>query len=140
MHNGYLQWAFVLGACVVFSGCGEQPPLNDLSGTVTYNGKPLPNFELSFLPKEGRPGNAVTDDQGRFEHVMYNEKRNGLLTGEYQVLVHFIPTEPPKIPGEPPEIPEQWHSLLRKYGNYQEPALQITIEEGQKTLQLDLKD
>lgn len=123
------------------AGCDtESPPLNDVSGEVRYNGKPLANAILNFVPNEGRPGQALTDAEGKFAHVMFTEKRNGLITGDYKIVVDFVPTEPPKIPGMPAEIPEEWQPLIYKYGDYSKPKLQVTIEQGQKTLTLELKD
>jgi len=127
--------------CFVAPGCGlENPPLNDVSGEVRYNGKPLPNMILNFMPAEGRPSQAITDADGKFPHAAYSETRNGLMTGDYDVFISFNPTEPPKIPGQPPEVPEEFHSLLIKYGDYQKPKLKVKIEAAQKTLLLELKD
>jgi hypothetical protein len=127
--------------CLFAVGCDvESPPLNDISGEVRYNGKPLPNAILNFVPAAGRPGQSLTDTEGKFPHVVYTEKRNGLMTGDYQVLVAYNPTAPPQNPSLPPEIPEEWHPLLIKYGDYNKPKLNVTIEQGQKTLTLELKD
>jgi hypothetical protein len=139
LRNSFIGLAFVSVGFVC--GCNfENPPLNDVSGELRYNGKPLPNMILNFMPTEGRPSQALTDAEGKFPHVVFSETRNGLMTGEYTVFLGFNPTEPPKIPGEPPEVPEELHAVLNKYGNYLQPKLKVTIEAGQKTLLLELKD
>lgn len=72
------------------SGCGESgPSLVSVSGEVTYEGKPLEEAAISFLPdlsnEQARPGEAITDQQGKFKAL--TNGRTGLVPGRYKVVV-----------------------------------------------------
>lgn len=47
---------------LVCAGCGSgEPPLHDVSGSVTFNAQPLPDGEVVFISENGRasePGGA----------------------------------------------------------------------------------
>lgn len=44
-------WAVFLPSCLLASGCGDgAPPAWDVSGTVTFNGKPVPAGRIYFNP------------------------------------------------------------------------------------------
>ncbi len=121
-------------------GCDSGPTLNKVSGTLKYKGQPVPNIALNFIPTSGRPGQAVTDEMGRFGEVMYDADHSGLTTGDYEVILTWIPTGEPATPGDPPPTPPaDLHPLLQRYGNFQKPEIQVTITDGQRTLDLDLQ-
>ena len=63
----YLKSNLVMGtlflglACL---GCGPGgPEIASVEGKVTLDGKPLPNAAVVFIPENGRPAGATTDDQ-----------------------------------------------------------------------------
>lgn len=76
---------------VLLSGCqsGEGPRLYEVTGTVTFHGKPLSGAMVSFLPLPGeaapRGSNARTDSSGTYR-LAYNE-RYGALPGKYSVEI-----------------------------------------------------
>ena len=130
--------SFLFPICVL--GCGDSGPhLNNVSGTLTYQGKPVPNVQLSFIPADGRPSGGVTDSEGKFDRVMFSPERDGLLTGDYQVVISWQSLEPPASPIDPPPPPPaELRPLLKKYGKFDNPQIQVTIEKGQRTLDLNL--
>ena len=78
----------------VVCGCGggtsDQPPLAEVSGQVTLDGKPLPNVTLTFTPVEsGRPSSAVSDDSGNFT-LEYTANASGAMIGKHKVMVAVI--------------------------------------------------
>ena len=64
----------LLMLCIFSSGCGSDPgpiateePTVPASGTVTFKGKPLPDFRVVLMPSDGRrPATGLTDADGKF--------------------------------------------------------------------------
>lgn len=77
-------------------GCGGDETarikLVPVSGTVTFNGKPLEGAEISFMPDSSNakstPGSDVTGPEGNFKAMFRG--RSGLAPGKYKVLVSKI--------------------------------------------------
>lgn len=85
------------------SGCGESgPKLVPVKGTVMFEGKPLEEAAISFLPSdpgsESRPGEAITDQQGTYKALTMG--RTGLTPGRYKVIVTKSLVNPEKATGE----------------------------------------
>jgi hypothetical protein len=87
----------VLGTllCLVCVGCGESgPPLGSVEGTVSMDGKPLPNVLVTFSPtaEGGAPSTGVTDGEGHYV-LLYTDRR-GALVGKHKVSVTTIKQAP----------------------------------------------
>ncbi len=80
----------LLTTCV---GCGDDtPPLGQLTGVVTIDGKPFAGGSLQFIPEGGgRPSVAVTDENGEFE-ALYLVGKTGALIGSHKVLFEINDT------------------------------------------------
>lgn len=77
-------------ALVLTFGCGTKsdlPSLGTVTGTVTLNGEPLRQVEISFNPTKGRPSYAKTDDEGKYE-LTYIRDIKGAKIDEHRVIVH----------------------------------------------------
>lgn len=76
---------FTLGwACC---GCGgsDVPRTAKVQGTVTMNGKPVPNIGVVFFPVGSGPmASGNTDDQGKFELTTVSPK-DGAVIGQHRV-------------------------------------------------------
>jgi hypothetical protein len=84
---------------VMVVGCGSaHPPLTIVTGTVTYDGKPLDDATVALIPNVGdgttKPASGTTDAQGNFtltttypdgEHIA------GAGEGGYMMLVSKYP-------------------------------------------------
>ena len=74
------------------SGCSPKLPTVPVTGTVTYNGKPLDGAQVSFVSKEegGHGASGTTDAQGRFSMQTYlagQKSVAGAMPGDYGVTV-----------------------------------------------------
>lgn len=83
--------AILLASCLVLlpaAGCGPGgPELGTVSGTVTLDGKPLPNARLEFQPlAKGSPSYGTTDENGRYE-LVYGIDRPGAMVGKHEVRI-----------------------------------------------------
>lgn len=91
------QWtrAWALLPFCFLCGCGpkfEKLPTVPVSGTVTYNGRPVSGARISFLStmKEGRNATGTTDSSGSFTLSTYlggTQKAAGAMPGDYTVTV-----------------------------------------------------
>jgi len=66
--------ATLLGSllCTALLYCGgcsgpSGPTLAEAGGVVTYQGQPVPDATVVFVPQAGTPAMGQTDDEGRFE-------------------------------------------------------------------------
>lgn len=130
---------FAAAASFLAAGCGG-PSFCDVTGVVTRGGQPVKNLQVMFLPEKGRPSSGISDDQGRYQ-LQYTDQQKGLMPGKYKVVVEYVPpTMDEQVALQqgtgayPPGIKE----ILAKYGNRNQPALQLDVEKGKQIdLQLD---
>ncbi|MCC9641278.1 carboxypeptidase-like regulatory domain-containing protein [Rhodopirellula sp. JC740] len=75
-----------LAALALMTGCGSDlPPIGEVSGLVTQDGKPVEGVAIEFVPVEGgRPSMAVTDSEGRYS-AMYTADTDGALVGKHKI-------------------------------------------------------
>ena len=124
--------AAVIGS-LCFAGCAEEPygDLGQVSGTVTLDGKPTPNVQVTFAPKDGRPSMGVTDESGRYE-LIYIRATKGAVPGEHTVTIASIP--PQQEPGE--KVPAFKDPIPYRYNTRSE--LKEVVEKGPNTIDFEL--
>lgn len=102
--------AFAIACFAVAAGCGRRD-MGRVSGTLTYDGKPVPKAVVKFLP-QGRPAGAgETDDAGRFV-LNTLKKGDGAFMGACVVAVEPV-LEFPEGSIEPkprPDIPQAYRA------------------------------
>ncbi|HET6423849.1 MAG TPA: hypothetical protein VFG20_09215 [Planctomycetaceae bacterium] len=108
-------------------GCGgsDRPPLGKVSGAVTIDGAPLTGVIVAFMPAEGRPATAVTDDRGLYR-LEYTDGVPGAKVGP--ATVSFFPPT-----GGSPS-----HAIPAKYSN-NSTEFKVEIKPGSNTFNFDLK-
>lgn len=101
----------VIVAFLFATGCGGRQDMGRVSGTVTYQGKPVPDAVLRFTVKDKSPGLARTDAAGRYT-LNTLRKGDGGFAGASVVTVTpwvepFIERPDDAITGRkpPPEVP-----------------------------------
>jgi hypothetical protein len=71
---------------VAFTGCGDNRGRVPVTGTVTFDGKPLESGGIRFGGDQGAAGvGAIVN--GRFS-LDENASQKGVLPGKYDVLIH----------------------------------------------------
>ena len=90
-----------LAALTFITGCGpELPPIGEVTGLVTQDGKPVEGVALEFVPTEGgRPSMAVTDSEGRYS-AMFTGDTDGALVGKHTIR-YEINGVAPAMPADP---------------------------------------
>ena len=84
----------ILFSSLFVLGCGGDsgPPLGEVTGTVTRDGKPLSGAIVVFKA-EGAPGaSGVTGIDGGYD-LRYVEQRSGAVVGENAVTIYLPPSD-----------------------------------------------
>ena len=137
--------------CLIFGlaligmvGCGQSGPERiGMSGTVTYNGEPIEDGEISFQPVAGTqaPPTSTTITEGKYKLPA----KWALVPGTYQVsILSYRPSEKDEIlPGSTLDRPppsggiEVKDQLLPETVQYKSTIERVTIESGQPPLEQD---
>lgn len=116
-------------------GAGESgPPLADVSGTITWNGKPLSGGLVILAPvgeTRGWGANARTSESGEYKLSEGKTGRLGVRAGTYRVIVsrRVMPDGSP-VPANdrtPAIQSPAKESLPPEYSDQQKSKLQVTI-------------
>jgi hypothetical protein len=94
--------AAVLAGAALLSGCGDPEKLYDVSGTITFEGKPIPKGLIFFDPDpaKGTPGNQgfANIENGKYDTAVRG-KGKGIRGGWYQIRISgFDGKEGPEAP------------------------------------------
>lgn len=86
-----VQWAGLIAVVAMLAGCGGgagRPKLVPVSGSVKFNGAPVPNAAITFLPEGSAPRNpfGTTDSEGKFQLTSYDDN-DGAVPGDYLVII-----------------------------------------------------
>ena len=128
-------------AALGFAGCGPGgPEIVEIEGTVTRNGKPVPNLRIYFAPTEGRPSWGISDANGRFV-LDYDYDYDGAKVGTHKVWVvdesgNIDPTLAMSGAPRPKRNPEM-AEILEKYGQ-DKSQLTVEVKKADKNFQLKL--
>lgn len=144
----------LLGGVVLCSGgCGEGgPSVVAVSGTVTYQGQPVADAMVTFIPEKGSPGTGQSDASGKY--TISTRGRNGAVLGLNKVTVTKITTSGPAMPANPtPEdmrkaaeesarMSQAESQLPSKYGTAFSSGLTATVssDESANVFDFDLED
>jgi len=138
-RNLLLLMACGLGLAV--SGCGGGgPEVVPIEGIATHNGQPVPNIRIYFVPTDGRPSWAITDERGRFA-LDYDPDHKGAKVGTHKVwIVDESRNIDPTIamsggarPKRSPAIAE----IASKYGK-DNSTLEVEVKKANRNFELKL--
>jgi hypothetical protein len=141
MFHRLTLFAAGLIAALSLAGCGRGgPEIVEIEGTVTRNGKPVPNVRIYFVPTDGRPSWGVSDEQGRFV-LDYDLDYDGAKVGTHTVWIqdessNVDPTLVMSGAARPKRNPEM-AAILEKYGR-DKSQLKVDVTKADKNFQLKL--
>lgn len=145
--------AFLAGSLAALAGCGDYaPPLTDVTGTLTYDGKPVPGMTISFLPANGRPSWGITDEQGRYR-LSWDADHPGAEVGTHRVVIAYVPNTPMSEAGyddgsvkkkkdataKSNSLTPEAQALHAKYGAYDTSPLSREVKSGKQVIDLTMK-
>lgn len=144
---GNWHWIGLLVIAVCLSGCsdGSSVKTYDVTGTITYNDKPLPDVGVTFNPDgEGLAATGKTDAQGKFSSLTTRNPGDGAAEGKYTVTLSTISEASTDTVEDPNAYADTASTDLpfpTKYLNTAESDLKATISpDGEKELTFTLKD
>ncbi|MGI6414919.1 MAG: carboxypeptidase regulatory-like domain-containing protein [Thermoguttaceae bacterium] len=108
-------------------GCGRSdlPELGRVQGTVTLDGKPLPNAAVGFYPLSGgRQALAIIDEEGKYE-LTFVDGVNGAKTGVNEVTVFWPDGTEPTAP-----IPAKYNK---------DSELKFDVKPGKNTFDIKME-
>jgi hypothetical protein len=115
-------------AIALAGGCGDGHPKRvHVAGTLTIDGKPIPNAELRLIPSQGRPALATTDSSGSFKLWTFKPD-DGAVPGTYTVTVVAYERKNSAI---------RW-LVPKKYEHAKTSAQTVTIDKPTEELKIDL--
>ena len=119
-----------LAGLVAYQGCdgSGHPPLGQVTGTVTLDGKPVPDVRVAFEPAGAAASSGVTDASGKYT-LFYAKDVKGAVIGKHVVRIEPQPPDPAMM-DKAVQIPMKY-SL--------ESMLSEEVKAGQNTINLDLK-
>jgi hypothetical protein len=127
----------VAGVCVsvLLFGCNREglPGLGRVSGTITVDGKPVPEALVTFEPVDGSAAPAMgrTDSSGLYE-LYYSRGNKGAKTGENIVRVNTY-----RETGDDDSRQIQRETIPSRYNVNTE--LKATVDRGNNKLDFALK-
>ena len=136
-------------AVLAAAGCGgadgeaDRPPRLPVTGTVTYNGAPLADAQITFNPETagGTAAFARTDAEGHYELTSF-ETGDGAVAGNYIVTIEKYDTPPiltaevsedeyvpPEASNAPPPAPPK-NLAPDKYRQMHTSDLRAVVSDG----------
>ncbi len=105
-------------ALLLLSGCGQSGPERvNISGTLSYKGKPVEDGALELIPTGGGPMQPVSVKDGKFTST----GEYGVLVGDYKVVFHGYAKRANKNPeqggADIPEMQPQIEILPKNYSS-----------------------
>jgi hypothetical protein len=134
-----LRFLSLLLAGLVFLcvGCGgPHYKVCQIEGTLLYNGTPVPETDISFVPANGDRGAlAHTDAQGHFK-VRYTQQVDGIPPGDYKISLSIEPQIQNDATKARDELPD-FQKLLERYSINESP-LTVSITKPDKEMKLEV--
>ncbi len=132
--------ALVVLALAVLSlaGCGSnQLKTAVVRGTVSYNGKPVPNGTISFIPKAGPSATGEIQPDGSYTLTTYRQG-DGAVLGQHTVVIVAMQDMSNRLPEQrnplpPPIIPEKYTSVATS-------DLRAEVKDEENTINFPLID
>ena len=117
-----------------------------VSGTLTYQGKPLEFYQVTFMPEDGRrPATGITDAAGKFT-MGTNDAKDGAPPGMNKIAVVWVGPPSKSQPGseaiidDPSKLPKPKVKVPDKYNDPATSGLSQDVPAGgMNDLKLDLK-
>jgi hypothetical protein len=139
-HRNWSHYLTVIAAAwiaCVLSGCSKKSTgFTEVSGVVTYQGKPLTQGFVTFVPAgdAGSGASGTIGPDGRYE-LLQSRSVKGIAPGQYKIRIESWEVAPGMGGGKPK------HAMPEKYYLVTTSPLQAKIEPGEsQTIDLVLED
>lgn len=132
LRRASLHTVAVMSCCISFAGCDTGPQTYQVTGTISYQGKPVSGGLINFRPPKGQPLGGAIKEGGTYSF--------SLPAGQYQVRIET-----------PPKIPEGWKEgdpdpmlgpleVPAKFAQFGSSGLTLSVDDsGPKEKDFDLE-
>lgn len=132
--NHHCLWLLLLAIAVV-TGCGpSRPETAEVSGRVTFQGKPVPEGRILFWPPSGRPAMAEIKSDGTYELTTFDAE-DGAVIGTHRVTIKATRTVFRN--NDPSKAVVEW-LVPQNYENIDKSPLTAEVSPGKNTINFDL--
>lgn len=137
---------FVLILSAILTGCGdEEPGLVDVSGVVTWEGRPVGSGNIVFTPESGAASvpdskgphvaTSFLDADGSFRMTTF-KLHDGVIPGKYRVGIDTSPPAPVEdLSGA--NASQETGPVPARYADPIQSGLTATIDQSNSTQKLD---
>lgn len=139
MLRKFREFLPVLACSILLAGCGGSgPPLGDVRGKVTLDGKAVPKANLEFVPEGpgGSPSFGRTDKDG-FYKLEFSQDRSGALIGKHTVTITTKKMSKDEMPDDGRPIEDTAVEVPKKYGT--KGTLSAEVKSGSNTIDFPLE-
>lgn len=120
---------------IVFMGCNASN-LYPVQGMITYEGKPVPNGTVNFIPNSNGP-TATGEITNGFYRLSTHFSGDGAQPGTYRVIIVAMEDQAERLPEERSPLPAAIVPV--RYTSLATSDLTATIDEKQNKIDFDLK-
>lgn len=123
---------------LAFVGCSQSgPQLGEVTGTVTLDGKAVPNAEVHFNPTVpgGSYSTGKTNAQGKYR-LGFTQDRYGAMLGKHNVEIRTKKIAPEDMPDDGSAANHVYVELPKKYNV--PGALSAEVKSGRNTVDFEL--
>ena len=134
-----IQRAMLFTVCIfLFSGCTQQDPNKaSVSGMVTFNGEPIADGSISFIPTDGNGGPSAGGSILAGKYSIAQSK--GPMIGMNRVEIVAVRETGKMVSyGAGPEMPERISYIPAKYNEVSE--LTEDLKQGHNEIHFELSD
>lgn len=127
-------WFMAVTLSSLALGCAPKDETTEITGHVSYKGKPVAGGVVNFYPQAGgRPIAGIIDDQGRFQ--------TNLAGGDYAVSVQSSTNLPEGFKEGDPLPPPDPNAVPIKYSLQKKSGLKASISQqpAPQEINFDLK-
>lgn len=137
-----------LAALTVLPACSNAIKTEGVSGVVTYNGEPLADANVKFIPTDSTGAQSVgkTNEKGEYKlQTLLGAADAGTTPGEYKVAIDCLEsfdTGETYVAdgGEEKAVVDVRSVIPETYGNPETSGLTATVVEGDNVINFELTD
>ena len=136
-----------LAMLAVLPACSKAIKTEGVTGVITYNGEPLADATVKFIPTDatGSQSYGKTNEKGEYKlQTLLGAADAGTTPGSYKVTVDCVKSVPTgntiQENGQEIEEMDVEYVLPQKFGAPETSGLTATVNPGDNTINFDLTD
>ena len=136
-----IPFCMLVAVSLALVGCGGGgPEMAPVTGTVTFNDKPIGKINVMFVPadQKGIIAQGTSDENGKFT-LQSLEPGDGAMMGNYKVAFKYVSDIIPDMPGFAGGVKPEASPIPLKFGDENKSGFTATVEASNNDFKFDLK-